>query len=670
MFYHQGILQKRGGKFGIIWLAATRIEHLKRRELCEVNLQKTCDDIIDHILVRVQAKTPGKKRTRFSLYLSSQLLYGATRVLAKQSDFLFSDASTFFTRVRMAIAADAEAEIDLKGIFRCETVTIPDMATIDSPGRPGFDPTFGLMRMGSSEAKITYPELEMWRVNSSMVIPGSPYLSPIPKRRGSSPASKDSSHVIQPELGSPHTVSSKDEITIREEEIQIPDIEVPGEKDLPTFDGKELDMILEEPLDPNINWMNILSPVVPEPPKETTLDQMAQEQGTLSPKEQTPFSRPDGELPQRRDMALSPGVTPIPKMTPVQAQRMRPSLTMQLTPVAPSPVRRRRRRHLCIDRNTQISKEQLRNNMKTGADTCLPLVLPDPQNSTVKDLFSRPGKKALNHPSILPLWESNTKYGISETDSDRGIPVWSVPDLHLQEEAEPRSRKRLRISTPPIEKLASPPQKVRQDVTMETSLLPEVAQDMPSIEIPRDTSISMERSRHGDVTPVSLHHSRSLLSDVDKSKDSFTDEPSAKRSRSSRKTRSRGGTSSEDDLADITARAPSDVSFPTREDVSVAGNLSIVQEEEMHVSRLQDIPAMVAEPQLSHHRDILIRTIDRLDREDTPTTFQHICPPLSSSRKMAAKMFSTLLELCAGNKLEVEQYHSYDDIYITKGQNW
>ncbi|XP_060084443.1 meiotic recombination protein REC8 homolog [Ylistrum balloti] len=258
-------------------LAATRIEHLKRRELSEVNLQTTCDDIIDHIMVRLHATTPGKKKTRFSLYLSSQLMYGVTRVLKRQSEFLFSDVSTFFNRVRMAFVTDVEGEIDLKGILRCEMVTIPDLANFDSPGRPGFDPAFGSMRMKSSETKITYPELEMWKVNSS-IIPGSPYLSPVPKKRGSSSVSKDDSHMIQPEVGSPHTVSSREEITIQEEEIKIPDIEVPGEKDLPTFDGKELDMILEAPPDPNINWMDVLSPLVPEPPKDASVEQMAQDQ--------------------------------------------------------------------------------------------------------------------------------------------------------------------------------------------------------------------------------------------------------------------------------------------------------------------------------------------------------------------------------------------------------
>ncbi|XP_033756031.1 uncharacterized protein LOC117338793 isoform X2 [Pecten maximus] len=344
---------------------------------------------------------------------------------------------------------------------------------------------------------------------------------------------------------------------------------------------------------------------------------------------------------------------------------------MQLTPVTPSPIRRRRQRHLCVDRDTQISKELLRNNMKAGADTCLPFVLPDPKNSTVKDLFSRPGKRALSHPSILPLWERNTKYGISETDSDRGIPVWSVPDLHLQEE-EPRSRKRLRTSTTPAEKPASPPRDMGPDVTTVVPTVdPEVTLEMPSIEIARDPSVSMEKSRHGDVTPVSIHRSRSLISDVDKSKDSFTEEPSAKRSRSSRKTRSRGGTSSEDDLMDVAAQTISEASFPTREDISITGNLSVVQEEELHVSHLREMPSIVAEPEPSTpQRDILIRTVDRLDRQEAPTTFQHICPVQSSSRKMVAKMFSTLLNLCAENKLEVEQHRPYGDIYIRKGQNW
>lgn len=674
MFYHQEILKRRGGKFGIIWLAATKINKLKRRDFCEVNLQKTCDDIIEHIMGRMEGNPSRKKKIRLSLYLSSQLMYGTTQVLAKQSEFLLDDASTFFTRVRIAFVSTPDTEIDLKGISRCDMVTFPDMATIDSPGRPGFDPSFGLMRMGPSEAKISYPELEMWRVESSMVIPGSPYLSPIPTRRRSSTSSKRESerHMMQQEiesLHSAHTVSSKEEITIREEEIRIPEIEVPGEKDLPTFDGKELDLILEEPMDPNVNWVDVLSSRRSDkPPKKTTMEQVDRDQATLSPKETTPFSRHEVEIPQRREITLSPGVTPIPKMTPVKAPRMRPSLTMQLTPVTPSPIRRRKKRHLCVDRETQISKTQLRSNMKTGSDTCLPFVLPDPKNSSVNDLFNRPGKRALNHPSIFPLWEQNTQFGILETASDQGIPVWCVPDLHLQEEEEPRSRKRLRVSSPPI---TSPSQNFGPDVSLVPPAEPsDMPLDMLSIEIARDPSVSMERSRHGDVTPVSIHRSHSVLSDeVDKSRDSFTEEP--KKRRSSRRTRSRGGTSSEDDLADVVARTLSEVSFPTKEDASVVGNLSVVQEEELHLDHVHDIPPITAEPQTSSlQRDILVRTIEELERQEESLTFRNVCPVEYSSRKKAASMFTALLDLCAENKLEAEQYRPYDDIYITKGQEW
>lgn len=46
------------------------------------------DDILDYILVRIMPKKQGSGHPRFSLYLSSQLMYGVIRVFKRQNEYL------------------------------------------------------------------------------------------------------------------------------------------------------------------------------------------------------------------------------------------------------------------------------------------------------------------------------------------------------------------------------------------------------------------------------------------------------------------------------------------------------------------------------------------------------------------------------------------------------
>nr|AAX30367.1 SJCHGC03111 protein [Schistosoma japonicum] len=69
MFYSVDLLSAHRGKFGIIWLAATRVrKQLSRKELNSINIVSACNEITAYIL--------GKTQLRLSLYLASQLTFG------------------------------------------------------------------------------------------------------------------------------------------------------------------------------------------------------------------------------------------------------------------------------------------------------------------------------------------------------------------------------------------------------------------------------------------------------------------------------------------------------------------------------------------------------------------------------------------------------------------
>uniref|UniRef100_A0A4W4G6G8 Rad21/Rec8-like protein N-terminal domain-containing protein n=1 Tax=Electrophorus electricus TaxID=8005 RepID=A0A4W4G6G8_ELEEL len=88
MFYYPNVLYRHAGCFSTIWLAATKGIRITRREFLKVNIGKTCEDIMDYVLVRVPPLHPSLPRPRFSLYLSSQLQYGVVIVYHRQCAFL------------------------------------------------------------------------------------------------------------------------------------------------------------------------------------------------------------------------------------------------------------------------------------------------------------------------------------------------------------------------------------------------------------------------------------------------------------------------------------------------------------------------------------------------------------------------------------------------------
>ncbi|XP_028831943.1 meiotic recombination protein REC8 homolog isoform X2 [Denticeps clupeoides] len=88
MFYYPAVLHYRHGCFATIWLAATKGKVMKRRDYLKVNVQRTCDDIMNYVLVRAPPPQAGLPRPRLSLYLSTQLQYGVVLVYHRQCEIL------------------------------------------------------------------------------------------------------------------------------------------------------------------------------------------------------------------------------------------------------------------------------------------------------------------------------------------------------------------------------------------------------------------------------------------------------------------------------------------------------------------------------------------------------------------------------------------------------
>lgn len=141
MFYYPNVFQRHTGCFATIWLAATRGCRLVKREYLKVNVVKTCEEILNYVLVRVQPPLPGAPRPRFSLYLSAQLQIGVIRVYSQQCQYLVEDIQHILERLHRAqlqIRIDM-VETDLPSLL------LPDhlarMETLeDAP-----DPFFGMM---------------------------------------------------------------------------------------------------------------------------------------------------------------------------------------------------------------------------------------------------------------------------------------------------------------------------------------------------------------------------------------------------------------------------------------------------------------------------------------------------------------------------------------------
>ncbi|EPY89935.1 meiotic recombination protein REC8-like protein [Camelus ferus] len=194
MFYYPNVLQRHTGCFATIWLAATRGSRLVKREYLKVNVVKTCEEILNYVLVRVEPPLPSLPRPRFSLYLSAQLQIGIIRVYFQQCQYLVEDIQHILERLHRA---QLQIRIDM-----VETELIP--VTVVSP-----------------EA-ITILEEEPIRM---LQIEGEKDLPEISRRDLDLLIAEEDEAILLEErrrLGRPVREEAKEELRAPEEEIAVP----------------------------------------------------------------------------------------------------------------------------------------------------------------------------------------------------------------------------------------------------------------------------------------------------------------------------------------------------------------------------------------------------------------------------------------------------------------
>ncbi|XP_023422751.1 meiotic recombination protein REC8 homolog [Cavia porcellus] len=407
MFYYPNVLQRHTGCFATIWLAATRGSRLVKREYLKVNVVKTCEEILNYVLVRVLPPMPGLPRPRFSLYLSAQLQIGVIRVYSQQCQYLVEDIQHILERLHRAqlqIRIDM-VEADLPSLLLPSHLDMME-ALEDAP-----DPFFGMM---SVDPRLPSPlEIPQIRHLLEAAVPERVH-EEIPPEVPTEPKKPDRPLV---------TVKSPEVITLQEVE-PIRMLQIEGEQDLPEISRRDLDLLIAEE-DETILLEEYRRGRPPlRPPVPAALDESREEPRALEVDIVVPSASPPaptliegiGEpLPSQvlapeelkpvgwEPSALLTEVTPPVELrlpAPPSPERQPPS------PVSPPARRRRRRQLLFRDKETQISREKFQEQLQTRAHCWeCPMVQP-PEKTIVSptELFRTPTLPGWLPPELLDFW--------------------------------------------------------------------------------------------------------------------------------------------------------------------------------------------------------------------------------------------------------------------------
>ncbi|XP_032121523.1 meiotic recombination protein REC8 homolog isoform X2 [Sapajus apella] len=384
MFYYPNVLQRHTGCFATIWLAATRGSRLVKREYLRVNVVKTCEEILNYVLVRVQPLQPGLPRPRFSLYLSAQLQIGVIRVYSQQCQYLVEDIQHILERIHRAqlqIRIDMETELP--------SLLLPNHLAMMETLEDAPDPFFGMM---SVDPRLPSP-FDIPQIRHLLEAAPPERVEEIPPEVPTEPRKPDRILV---------TVLPPEAITLQEAE-PIRMLQIEGERDIPEVSRRDLDLLIAEEDEAILLEARRL---------QQLRARLALEEAKEEPRV------PEGEIIVPRISPPAPAeVEGIAEPLPVQAlvpEELRPTgwepeaLLMEVTPpeelrlpVPPSPERRppvpppppRRRRQLLFwDKETQISREKFRKQLQTRAH-CRECPMVQPPERTIispAELFRTP----------------------------------------------------------------------------------------------------------------------------------------------------------------------------------------------------------------------------------------------------------------------------------------
>ncbi|XP_043775870.1 meiotic recombination protein REC8 homolog isoform X2 [Cervus elaphus] len=402
MFYYPNVLQRHTGCFATIWLAATRGTRLVKREYLKVNVVKTCEEILNYVLVRVEPPLPGAPRPRFSLYLSAQLQIGVIRVYSQQCQYLVEDIQHILERLHRA---QLQIRIDMVET-ELPSLLLPDhlarMETLeDAP-----DPFFGMM---SVDPMLPDPfDIPQVRHLLEAVTP-----EKVPEE-------------IPPEV--PAEPPKPERIRVTPEAITIKEAEpirmlrIEGERELPEVSRRDLELLIAEEDEAILLEERRLGRT------HLALDEFKEEPWAPEAEITVPPPSPAAlvgveeaaePLPSRvlapeelKLVGWEPEV-PLPEVTPPPELRLPPvpvSPELRRPPVAPPPrgppARRRRRQLLFWDEETQISRKEFQEQMQTRAHCreCPMVQPPERMIRSPAELFRNPTYSGWLPSELLAFW--------------------------------------------------------------------------------------------------------------------------------------------------------------------------------------------------------------------------------------------------------------------------
>ncbi|XP_030658535.1 meiotic recombination protein REC8 homolog isoform X6 [Nomascus leucogenys] len=365
MFYYPNVLQRHTGCFATIWLAATRGSRLVKREYLRVNVVKTCEEILNYVLVRVQPPQPGLPRPRFSLYLSAQLQIGVIRVYSQQCQYLVEDIQHILERLHRA-----QLQIRIDMVTELPSLLLPNQLAMMETLEDAPDPFFGMM---SVDPRLPSP-FDIPQIRHLLEAAAPERVEEIPPEVPTEPR--------KPER-IPVTVLPPEAITLLEAE-PIRMLPIEGERELPEVSRRELDLLIAEEEEAVLLEIPRLPP--PAPAEVEGIEE------ALGPEE-------------LRLIGWEPGAL-LMEVTPPEELRLPAPPSPERPPVPPPPRRRRRRQLLFWDKETQISREKFREQLQTRAH-CRECPMVQPPERTITgpaELFRTPTLSGWLPPELLGLW--------------------------------------------------------------------------------------------------------------------------------------------------------------------------------------------------------------------------------------------------------------------------
>ncbi|XP_077867342.1 meiotic recombination protein REC8 homolog [Saccoglossus kowalevskii] len=693
MFYSYDILERRG-KFGVVWLAATKAAKLHRKDYSKVNIRRTCTDIVK--VINVQPSKEKRNMPRFSLYLSSQLMYGVVCVHQQHCAYLIGDVQRLYDKFHQTqnLPPADTAFIDLPSHVRSvDFCTLPDPISLQESA---VDPDFGVIP--SLRGDFITMVLDPYSI--PLVEPM--LTSPPPRLRISSSDLSSPQDQMLAALGSPHTVRTRSEISLKEDHIvegaqivqfgdDLPPMGDIGEMMMQDISGitspaRHLEEIRDQPvlpastpqeqsmwlIDPDTGLLK-LSPILEDAVrkrrkkdtkveasdrKKQSVDETIEEEGKkldTRPKDVSGIS--SGESPERPS-AVDQDLVQLQTKSPELADdglhdfvtpsgttaRKRKLHLLELSPIEEderkelSHRKKKARRLVFADASIKLSREDLKKNFTESKALCTELILPQVTKfPTLKELFERPGRKGL-HPSLTKCWARNTATEEVDYSTDEERAIWSVAYLHPRI-SPPRTEESELDSRDSVSKTFG--RKRRHDITE------------ASIEEMREREF--EKSHLGlDETPSSIIDTSRQLSESKRSSStttSFQLEMS-----------SRPGTGLE--------KIEETVAQPLEE-------MILGETEPLHLDVPLEYPTIIESTESEdekkmvptmHHTDI-IRKIGILTIDNPTATFEELVP-LTTKRNIAALMFSACLDCAATGHMSLDQEISYGPIYIRRGPNF